>query len=223
VNYSETDFDLDGAGFGTGTVDSFGALAYLGVDLGGVRVRTGGGFSQSSVDTARSVAFGTFSDTLAASYDGSVLFGFLEAGVPLDMGSSTLEPYVGVSFVEAETEAFTETGGAAALRFEDEIENASNAMAGLRFATSDEGSFQLRGNAGYQHGLGDIAPTANARFVVGNAFTIAGASQNRSAAFAQVEASLNLSPNSSIGVSYDGIYGDASQDHAGTVRLTIGF
>ncbi|MEO1709198.1 MAG: autotransporter domain-containing protein [Pseudomonadota bacterium] len=223
VNYSETDFNLDGAGFGTGTVDSFGALAYFGVDLGGVRVRTGGGFSESSVETLRSVAFATFTDGLSASYDGSVLFGFLEAGVPLEMGSSKIEPYVGLSFVEAETEGFTEAGGAAALRFEDEIENASNATAGVRFATSDEGRFQLRGNAGYQQGLGELSSFASARFVVGDAFTIAGASQNRSAAFAQVEASVSLSENSSIGVSYDGILGDAAQDHAGMVRLTIGF
>jgi len=229
VNYSETDFDLDeragtgGANLGEGSVESFGAMAYLGVDLGSIRVRTGGGYAGSSVDTTRSVAFGTFSDNLSADYDGSVLFGFIEAGVPLDMGSTMVEPYVGLNFVEAQTDAFTETGGAAALRFEDEIENASNATAGVRFATSDEGSFQLRGNAGYQQGFGDLASLADARFVVGNTFTVAGASQNRSAGFLQAEASLNLSENSSIGVSYDGIYGDATQDHAGVVRLTIGF
>ena len=223
VNYSQTDFELGGAGFGEGTVDSFGALAYLGVDLGGLRVRTGGGFAGSSLDTARSVAFGTFSDALVASYDGSVLFGFLEAGVPLSMGSNMVEPYVGVNFVEAQTDAFTESGGAAALRFEDEIENASNATAGVRFATSEDRSFQLRGNAGYQQGFGDVAPSADARFVVGNTFTIAGAEQNRSAGFVQLEGSVSLGENSSLGLSYDGIYGNAAQDHAGMVRLTIGF
>ncbi|MEM7701571.1 MAG: autotransporter domain-containing protein [Pseudomonadota bacterium] len=223
VNYSSSDFELDGAGSSEGTADSLGALAYLGVDLGGLRVRTGGGYAGSSLDTTRSVAFGNFSDALVASYDGSVLFGFLEAGVPLSMGSTMVEPYVGVNFVEAQTDAFTESGGAAALRFEDEIENASNATAGVRFATSDDGSIQLRGNAGYQSGFGDLAPLADARFVVGNTFTIAGAEQNRSAGFIQLEGSLSLGENTSLGLSYDGIYGNAAQDHAGMVRLTIGF
>ncbi|MEL7188506.1 MAG: autotransporter domain-containing protein [Pseudomonadota bacterium] len=229
VNYTETDFDLqEPAGslspnLGEGTVETFGALAYLDVDLGGLRVRTGGGFGGSSLDTSRAVAFGIFTDSLSAAYDGSVLFGFIEAGVPLNMGSGLVEPYVGLTFLEAETEAFTENGGSAALRFEDEIENASTAAVGVRFATADGSSFQLRGNAGYQAGLGELAATGDARFVVGNSFRVAGAAQSRNAGFLQAEASLKLGENSSIGLTYDGLFGDATQDHAGALRLTIGF
>ncbi len=229
VNYSESDFDLDeraGSGtanLGMGTVETIGVLAYLGVDLGGLRIRTGGGFGESEVSTNRSVAFAGFTDTLVANYDGSVLFGFFEAGVPLDLGSGHVEPYLGFTFVEAETRDVRETGAGAALRIAEDITNASTGVAGIRFATSDEGTFQLRGNAGYQLGIGDLESTASATLASGNAFTIAGAPQSRHSGFLQAEASLKISDNSSIGLAYDGIYGGASQDHAGTVRITIGF
>ena len=167
------------------------------------------------------MAFSTFSDTLTASYDGSVLFGFAEFGYPLEMGSGHVEPYVGLSFVEAETDDFSENGGIAALRFAEDIENALNATAGLRFATSDSSTFQLRGNVGYQAGLGDLEPQATVNLDSGNAFTIFGAPQSRNAGFVQAEASIQLSENASIGISYDGIFGDASQDHAGVARICL--
>ncbi len=117
----------------------------------------------------------------------------------------------------------TEAGSSAALRIADDIQNSSNATAGLRFATDGSGSFRLRANGGYQQGLNDLDSTATGNFGSGNAFTVAGAERSRSAGFLQAEASLKLSESSSIGLAYDGIYGDASQDHAGVVRVTIGF
>ncbi|MEP3421787.1 MAG: autotransporter domain-containing protein [Erythrobacter sp.] len=229
VSYSDTDFDLDpraGSGStnpGTGSVETLNILGYVGVDLGGLRLRAGGGYGSSEVSSLRNVAFSTFSDTLSANYDGSVTFGFVEAGYPIEMNSGLVEPYVGFTFGEASTDAFGEAGGAAALRFAEDISNSGNATVGLRFATDESNAFQLRTNAGYQHGLGDLESTGTANFDVGNSFIVAGAPQSRSAGFLQAEASLKLSDSSSIGLSYDGVYGDNSQDHAGVVRITIGF
>ncbi len=221
--YQETDFELSNIALGAGTVETISVLAYLGVDALGLRIRAGGGYGWSEVSAARSVAYGTFSDALVSDYDGSVTFGFVEAGYPLEMGSGQLEPYVGLNFGEASTDSFIESGGAAALRFEDAIENSGSATAGVRFSTSNEGSFQLRGNAGYQQGFGSQEPEADARFIVGDAFTVFGAPQSRSAGFAQIEASFKLSENSSIGLVYDGFFGDESQTHAGVAQITIGF
>jgi outer membrane autotransporter protein len=229
ANYSETDLDLDertgsgGTNLGMGTVETVNVMAYLGVEAGGLNIRAGGGYGWTEVTTDRNVAFGVFTDPLVANYDGSVTFGFLEAGYPVDLGGGQLEPYVGLSFVEANTDAFSETGGTAALRFEGEVDNASAATLGLRFATADTGSFQLSANGGWQHNLGDLAPESTANFATGSSFRVAGAEQSQNAGFVQVEASFNFSENGSIGVSYDGLYGDASQDHAGVLRVTIGF
>ncbi len=228
-SYSDTDFDLDpraggsNTNPGTGSVQTLSVLGYVGVDMGGLRLRAGGGYGWSEVSTERNVAFGTFSDTLAANYDGSVTFGFVEAGFPLDMGDGMLEPYAGFTFGEANTDGFTETGGSAALRIASGIENSSTAVAGIRFGTDEDNAFQLRANAGYQHGLNDLEPLATANFSTGSSFTVAGAPQSRSSGFLQAEASFQLGENSSVGVSYDGIYGSNTQDHAGVVRVTIGF
>ena len=229
VSYSSTDLDLDerpGSAallLGTGNVDTVSITAYLGAELFGLNLRTGGGYGWTNIDTVRSVAFGTFSDTLFADYDGSVTYGFIEMGYPLEFGSATVEPYVGLTFNEASTDAFSESGGSAALRFEDDIENSSTATAGLRFATAATQTFNLKGNVGYQQGLNDLVTTATGRFAPGTSFTVAGAPQSRTAGFAQIEASFNFSENGSIGIAYDGIIGDQSDDHAAVARITFGF
>ena len=230
VSYSDTDIDLDGrpgsatSNLGSGSVETFSVLGYLSADLFGLNFRAGGGFGWSDVTTLRNVTFGTFSETLSASYDGSVLFGFAEFGYPLDLEGAQLEPYIGLSISEAETDEFLETGGISSLRIAEGIENGSAATLGARFATDAGSSFQLRGNAGYQLNINELVPSATANLQSGgDAFTVLGAGQSRSAAYLQAEASFQLSENASIGISYDGIYGGSSQDHAGVARVTIGF
>lgn len=223
ISYQDTDFDLDAATRGVGSAETLSLMAYIGVDALGLRIRAGGGYGTSEVSTDRAVAFGTFADTLVADYDGSVTFGFIEAGYPIELGGGQAEPYVGFNFGEANTDAFSEAGGDAALNFDDGGENSGAAILGMRFANSDESSFQIRGNAGYQYGLGDQEPVATARFASGDAFTVAGAPQSQHALFAQIEAGFQLSENSEISIAYDGFYGDESQSHAGFARITIGF
>lgn len=223
ASYQETDLELDAATRGVGTAETLSVLAYIGVDALGLRIRAGGGYGTTDVSVDRSVAFANFTDTLASDYDGSVTFGFLEAGYPIELGGGQAEPYVGFNFGEANTDAFTEAGGAAALSFDDGGENSGAAILGMRFANSDEGAFQLRGNAGYQYGLGEQEPRATARFDTGNAFTVAGAPQSQHGVFAQIEAGFELSQHSEISIAYDGFYGDKSQTHAGFARITIGF
>ncbi len=229
VNYSSTDLELDeragssAALLGAGTIETINVTAYLGVDLGSINLRAGGGYGSSDISTNRSVSFSTFGDVITANYDGSVTYGFVEVGYPVEMGSGSVEPYVGLSFNEASTDEFAEAGGPAALRFEGGINNSSTATAGLRFGLGGNSTFNLNGNVGYQHGLNDLEPTAVARFAPGTRFTVAGAPQSRSAGFAQVEASFSLSDNATVGVSYDGLYGSSIQDHAAVARITIGF
>lgn len=227
--YTQTDIDLDersgsgSANLGSGTVETFNVVAYLGVELGALNFRTGGGYGWVDVSTNRSVAFNSFADTLTANYAGSTLFGFAELGHRVDMGSGYVEPYAGVSFIEAETPGFAESGGDAALLVTEAIENSLISTLGVRFGTSEEASFRLRGKAGWQHGFGDLTPTSSVRFDTGSAFEIAGGPQSRNAGYIQAEALYKISENGSIGVSYDGVYGNASQDHAVMGRITIGF
>ncbi len=229
VNYSSTDLELDErAGssatlLGDATIETINITAYVGIDLGSINLRAGGGYGSTDVTTARSVSFSTFNDLVTANYDGSVTYGFVEMGYPIEMGSGEIEPYVGLTFNEASTDEFVEAGGSAALRIEEGINNSSTATAGLRFGTGAASTFKLNGNVGYQHGLNDLSPTAVGRFAPGTRFTVAGAPQSRSAGFAQIEAAFSLSENASFGVSYDGIYGSSIQDHAAVARITIGF
>ena len=220
--FTNTDIDLD-ASADTGTVETFNIMAYLGVDLGDLNLRAGGGYGSTDATTRRSVSFNTLVDTQTASYSGSMVFGFAELGHRIEMGSGYIEPYLGASFIEANTDGFTENGGDPALRIDEAIENSVFSVVGARFGTSEDSSFRVRGKAGWQHGFGELTPSSTARFGTGSAFTTAGAPQSGDAAFVQLEGVFSLSENSTIGVSYDGVYGNASQDHAAMAQITIGF
>ena len=228
-SYTDTDVDLQersfvgGPNLGSGSVESFHVLGYIGAQIGGFGVRAGAGYAWTNVETARSVAFTSFSDNLVASYDGSVVHGFGEIGYKFDVGQGFVEPFVGGNIMTVKTDAFAEAGGLAKLTATRESENSTASNAGLRFGTSDSEVFSVNGRIGWQHNYGNLTPDTTFNFAGGQPFTVRGAPQSRDAGFAQIEAQYRLSENSAIGVSYDGVLGDASQDHALMARVVIGF
>ena len=94
---------------------------------------------------------------------------------------------------------------------------------GLRFAASETAPLTLRGKAGWQHAFGNLSPISTASFDTGAAFNVIGAPQSRDAAFAQMEGVFRISENSTLSVSYDGLFGGKSLDHAIMGGVSIGF
>ncbi|AKM09431.1 autotransporter outer membrane beta-barrel domain-containing protein [Croceicoccus naphthovorans] len=223
ASYQDTDFDLDRSGFGSGQIETINVLGYLGVDLLGLNLRAGGGYGWSNIDTQRSVAFGSFAGSLAADYDGKSLFAFAEAGFPIALGTSTIEPYVGIRVSEVKTEALAESGGPAALTLAKAEENASAATVGVRASSAPDRPLWVKLNAGYEHGFDDLVPTSTARFVDGDSFTVRGTPLAEDGGFLQAEVLFNTSATSSLGLVFDGFIGDHSQQVAGGVKFSLGF
>jgi len=207
-----------------GTVESLHALAYAGARFGAFGLRGGVGYAATSVDTRRRIAFQGFSAVTTAKYDGAVLQGFVEAGYRMPLGKGHIEPFVNLTALKVESDAFTEAGGPAALSGDAASEQTAISSLGLRFETSQlSGPLTLRGSAGWRHVSGDLDPVGVHAFEGGDSFTVLGAAQSSDAFLANVEARWQVSPGIAFGVAYDGVLGSDGQDHAITGSFRVVF
>jgi outer membrane autotransporter protein len=181
------------------------------------------GYAKTSTETTRRIAFQGFSGSPTADYNGSVLQGFVETGYRLPVGNGHVEPFASVTAIRAKTDAFAETGGAAALSGTAITEDTMSALVGARFETSRMGPFSLRGTVGWRHGWGDLEPVGRHAFAGGAPFTILGATGSRDAGVLNAEARFQLSQRITFSVGYDGVLGAANADHAITGGLKIVF
>jgi len=218
----ETEVDLS-ARNSVATVESVHGLAYAGGSFGAWTVRGGVGYAVTSTDTKREIVFPGFAEAAEADYDGSVLQGFVEAGYRLSLGNGHIEPFVGLTALQVKTDAFAERGGDAALSGRSRTEQTAISTVGLRFETSPDSKYSLRGSTGWRHSWGDLDPVGIHAFDGGAPFTVIGAAQSADAAFANVEARWRVSPAATFGIAYDGVLGADGEDHAITGSLRVVF
>jgi len=206
-----------------GEVKSLHAMIYGGAQLGAWRVSGGVGYAWTSTETRRSIAFPGFQDAAEAEYDGSLQQGFLEASYRMPLSGGWAEPFVSVAAIRVRSDAFTESGGDAALGGEKISEDAVISTLGLRFETGPAGPFSVRGMAGWQRNWGDVDPVGRHRFDGGETFEILGAARSKNAGVARLEARLRLSPRVGFGLGYNGVLGSSGVDHAVTGVFRVAF
>lgn len=221
-SYLETDVDAR-ARSSSAKLKSWHVLGYAGVQFGGAALKVGGGYASASIDTDRAVAFPGIGQRVVAGYDGSVVHGFADLGYRLPLGGGHVEPFAQIVAVRADTDAFAETGGSAAVAGAKSDENATLSTLGARFSTATSGVFSVGGTVGWQHGFGDLTPATSMRFATGPGFTVIGTPRSRNAGVATIDARLRLSEGALITVSYDGVIGSAGQDHSIKAGLRIAF
>lgn len=221
-SYLETDVDAR-ARSSSAKLKSWHVLGYAGVQFGGASLKLGGGYASASIDTDRAVAFPGIGQRLVAGYDGSVVHGFADLGYRMPLGGGHVEPFAQIVALRADTDAFAETGGSAAVAGAKARENATLSTLGARFSTSTTGAFSVGGTMGWQHGFGDLTPATAMRFATGPGFAVIGTPRSRNAGVATIDARLGLSERAQITVSYDGVIGSAGQDHSIKAGLRIAF
>ncbi|MBL0968335.1 MAG: hypothetical protein IBJ02_04425 [Brevundimonas sp.] len=206
-----------------GTARNVHAMGYAGFRMDRWSLRGGVGYSWTSVDTDRSVAFPGVTDRLRAEYDGSVMQAFLEAGYRVPTNGGYVEPFVNLTTIHANTDAFRETGGVARIEGEGVRDDLNMATAGFRVQTAQPGAFSARGMFGVRHMDGDLAQAGQHRFPGGAVFTILTSPHDDIAAVATFEADWQLTPWLSLGAVFDGAKGEDGGDHAITGRLKMAF
>jgi outer membrane autotransporter protein len=201
----------------SGDVSSVSALAYVGGDLGVLRLRAGGAYSFNSVSTTRDVMLPT-PQTLSADYDARVAQVFGEIGAKFGV----FTPFVGANYVNVSTDAFSETGGSAALSSAADTESVTFATAGVRVQTDLGGMLALRGMAGWRHAFGDVTPVSNLA-IEGEGFAATGVPIAEDAFVAEIGVDAHINANTTVGVSYTGQIGEDAQDHGAKATAVVHF
>jgi outer membrane autotransporter protein len=211
----------------SGSSENYHFGLYGGGAWGPVALRVGGSFTISDISLSRGVAFTGYTDRLKADYQavtGQVFgeVGYRLGAIATPAGAVVVEPFAGLAFVNVHSDAFNETGGAAALAARSGDNGVGYSTLGVHlsrdFALGGIG-LTAKGSFGWRHAFGDVTPTSTFAFSGGDAFTVAGSPISRDVAFVEAGLGTAVSSNVTVGVSYVGQFGDRSDDNG--VRGTV--
>lgn len=218
VASDETDADA--------TVDSYYLGLYGGRSLGPLQLRFGALHAFQEIDSARQVTIGGFTDDLAADYHGSTSQAFIEGAWRFDRDLLHIEPFANLAYVHGHTDAFAETGGAAALSKEANDENQLVSTLGVRIDRDIawQGMLgKLSAGLGWRHTFGDMTSDATLAFAGSDSFTVSSAAGDRDTGFVNLGVSFDLSENASLAVGYSGQFGNDTTDHRANAKLDVSF
>ena len=225
--YTKSSLDVEGRR-SSASIDSYHVAAYGGAQLGAVAARLGAAYAWHNVETGRTIDLGSFSDRTKARYDARAAQVFGEVGYEVALGRVALEPFAGFSYVNLDTDHFSEKGGAAALTSFSGGHDVTFSSLGLRLATDfaldDRSRVTARGAVGWRHAFGDATPTTLLAFRGGGTqFAIAGVPIARDSLLAEVGLDISLSDKVLLGLAYDGQIAGNARDHAVRGNLSIRF
>lgn len=199
---------------------------YAGTELGKLGIRTGAGYSWHSIDTARNVHAGAFTDSLTASYHASTFQAFGEVSYSIDLPSARLEPFINLAYAHLRSDGFMEQGGAAALTVSGQSMDTGYATIGARM----EHEFQIntvkakaKAMLGWQTAFGDTNPKSLHSFGGGSDFANVGMPIARNASVIEAGVDFDLTPRSTLGFSYRGQIAENARQHGINGMLSIRF
>jgi outer membrane autotransporter protein len=206
--YSRSSLSIDDRA-STSTADSYTLGVYAGGQWDAFSLKGGLAHSWHGLDTSRIVTFTGFSDNLSANYNARTLQAYGEATYSFDIEGARVEPFANLAHVHLNTDGYNEAGGAAALTAVSQSIGVTFTTIGLHGKTQVEfgGTMaSLRGSAGWRHAFGDTS-TATHNFSSGDSFIVAGVPVAKDALVLDLGASVNLTANATLGVSYNGQFG----------------
>lgn len=225
AGYSRSSFDI-GERASSGSSDNYHLGLYGGGQWGNLGFRSGLAYGFHDIESQRSVEFSGFSDRLTAGYDATSFQAFGEFGYRIQGAAAAFEPFANLAYVNLRTDGFDEAGGAAALSGLGQTSDASFTTFGLR--ASVDVSFGglnalVRGAVGWRHAFGDVTPVATQAFVGGQPFSIAGAPITKDAAVIEAGLDLELAPQASLDITYNGQAASSAWEHGFAASLAVRF
>ncbi|AWH89063.1 autotransporter outer membrane beta-barrel domain-containing protein [Limnobaculum parvum] len=202
--------------------------AYTKGQWGNFNLHTGVGYTWHDYTTDRYVQLQKLRDHLEANYNASTAQVFTEGRYQFDINDTmTIEPYVDAAYVHVETDDFTESGGKAKLHSPDDNLDIVYTTLGNRFTQRfilDNGQVtKLWGNLGWRHAYGDVTSTASLNFGDSNSFNVIGTSISRDVAILEAGTEISVTPDTNIGVMYNGQIGNNTEDHGAKVYINWHF
>ncbi|WP_058835917.1 autotransporter domain-containing protein [Luteimonas abyssi] len=206
---------------------------YVGVYAGyawqGLGLRGGWTHGRHDVEVERPVRYAGFEARPYAAYDATTRQAFVEAGYRFGNDQWGVEPYAQFAQVRVSADAFTESGGAAALSGQTRDVRADLTTGGVRFDVNLKGSQQeetwvgLRGGVGYRKTGGELVPWTDVAFAGGDSFTVHGARVASDATLVELGVAARTSANSLLEVGYQGQYASEARDHGANLRWSLQF
>ena len=225
AGYSRTDFNVrDRAS--SGLSDNYHLGLYGGTQWGNLGFRTGAAYTWHDITTSRSVAFPGFGGSLKGNYRAGTAQVFGELGYGIHAGRFGFEPFANLTYVNLNTDDFTENGGVAALRGNSTSTGVTFTTLGLHASTDfalGETAATLRGTLGWRHAFGDTTPLATFAFAGGSPFTVAGVPIAKNALVLDVGLDVAISRNTALGISYGGQYGGHAVNQSVRANFNVRF
>jgi outer membrane autotransporter protein len=225
TGYSHGNYDAGSRGASSYS-DDYHLGVYGGAQWGALGFRTGAIQTWHNLSTTRSVDLPGLADRLKGDNGAatSQLFGELAYGIKA--GPVGLEPFANLAYVHQRTGGLSEDGGSTALNIGSSNSDVTFSTMGLRASTDftlGRIATTARGTLGWRHAFGDTTPLANMAFATGDTFTIAGTPLARNAAVIGAGLDFHVCQATTLGVAYNGQFGNGSQDNGLNVSLSVVF
>jgi len=226
AGYSHSSFHVDDRS-STGASDNYHLGLYGGGMWDALRLSGGLAYTWHDIETNRSAAFPGFDEQLEASYDAGTFQAFGEAGYRIDTGGGfAFEPFANLAYVSLDSDGFAETGGEAALVVDGGTTDTTFTTLGLRAATSFDlngANVTAKGMLGWRHAFGDVTPLVTQAFAGSDAFTVAGVPIAEDAAVIVAGLDFDLTKAATLGIAYQGQFGDGATQNGFNARLIMAF
>ncbi|WP_305879377.1 autotransporter outer membrane beta-barrel domain-containing protein [Bradyrhizobium sp. 41S5] len=223
--YSQTRLDVARLG-ASGTSDNAHVGLYAGTEWNALALRAGVAGSWQELAASRTIILPNFADRLTSSYGAWTTQMFGELGYRLRVGRFDLEPFAGAAYVNVASDAFRETGGAAALTGYNPTMEATFTTLGAHAATGFDlagVSTTARATVGWRHAFGAVTPITMVSFANGDPFTIAGTPLARDAAVLEAGLDARVSVDATINLSYSSQISGALIDQSFRTGLNLKF
>lgn len=194
--------------------DDYDVGLYGGARWSNLSLRLGAAYTWHAISTVRDVTFSGFSDHPQANYNAGIAQSFAEVGYRLPVATD-IEPFANLGLESLRTDAFTETGGAAALSSTGVGDNVAVGTLGVHLFQpvafgALHGGWKM--TAAWRHTLGDVTPTSAFSLAGSDPFSVSGLPLASDAAEIRGEFDVSLTRGATFGLAYGGQFASGSID-----------
>ena len=220
----QSDVTIDARG-SSAEVEQSGGGVYASLSTGGFTATLGGYLTSVDLTASRTIALPGFAEVNNGETGGEARQAFAEVSFTIPSGKGMVRPFLGATIGSFDLDAFTETGGAAALTMRKQSYSTGTLTAGVDGMLPVGKSLTLFGTLAGRAQLGDRAPQAQLALAAApqQAFGVAGAQFEEVAVAARLDASLKLGKNVDFSVGYTGLIGSTISDHGARATLQVQF
>ncbi|WP_245408867.1 autotransporter outer membrane beta-barrel domain-containing protein [Rhizobium wuzhouense] len=186
-------------------VESVYLGAYGALQANNMALRFGGVYARHEIDTNRSVSFSSLAERLVANYSGDTLQAFGELSTEIARNDIAVQPFVGAAVIYGRQNAFSETGGFAALSGQADEDLLAQTSLGIRFdhnLTVGERAIRLYGALGWNQMLGDDRASATLAFDGGSDFTVQGSQSARHSGMIKLGLATQIAEGATFDINY---------------------